>query len=98
MKKVKRIGPLSVMRISAIVYGVLGLLEGVVIGIFLFAAPKAGPDSSIPPRVFGPVFSVLAIVLLPILFAVIGAIPGGLSAGIYNMAAKYVGGIQVDVE
>jgi hypothetical protein len=98
MKKIKRLEPVSVMRISALAYGVLGLLEGVVFGVFLFLAPVVGPNSRTSPRVFGPVLGVLAIIFLPILFAAMGAIMGGLSAVTYNLAAKYVGGIQVEVE
>lgn len=46
----------------------------------------------------GLLFGSFAILFFPILFAIIGAITGGLGAVIYNVSARYVGGIAVEVE
>jgi hypothetical protein len=43
-------------------------------------------------------FGGLSIVFMPIVFAIMGAIFGGLGAVVYNVSAKYVGGIAVEVE
>jgi hypothetical protein len=43
-------------------------------------------------------FGGFSIIFFPIIFAVIGAIGGGLGAVIYNVSARYVGGIEVEVE
>jgi hypothetical protein len=42
MRMVKRFEPISVMRIAAICYAVLGLLEGVIFSIFFATIPFAG--------------------------------------------------------
>jgi hypothetical protein len=96
MRQVRRFDPQSVMKISAIIYGLLGLVEGVVISIvaLLGLAARSG-SNGFPPT--GALFGVFAIVLFPILGAVIGAICGGLGAVIYNVAARWVGGIHIEV-
>ncbi len=99
MKKIKKFDPLSVMRIAAICYAALGLFEGLLVAaIFSFVGVAARDSSPGLPPFLAPFFGVASIVIFPILFAVIGAIGGGLGAVIYNVAARVVGGIQVEVE
>ncbi|MDE3171018.1 MAG: hypothetical protein KGL75_12820 [Acidobacteriota bacterium] len=97
MRKIKKFEPLSVMRISAIAYGAMGVLEGAFISVIFLLAPMANPQPQMP-RIFGLLFGSLSIIFFPILFAIIGAITGGLGAVIYNVSARYVGGIAVEVE
>lgn len=96
MRKIKKFEPLSVMRISAIAYAAMGLLEGALFSVVFSIAPLQGRDK-LPP-VFGVMFGTLAIVFFPILFALMGAIFGGLGAVVYNVAARFVGGIEIEVE
>lgn len=86
------------MRVAAVCYAVLGLFEGAIFALVFSLAPFAGPDTGKMPRFLGPIFGVFAIVVLPLLFAAMGAIGGGLGAVIYNLTARYVGGIEVEVE
>jgi hypothetical protein len=98
MRKIKKFEPLSVMRIAAICYGAIGLLEGALFSVFFSIIPFTAPNDQHMPRIFGLFFGVFSIILFPILFAVFGAIGGGLAAVTYNVSARYVGGIQVEVE
>lgn len=98
MKMVKRFDPLSVMRIAAICYGAIGLLEGAVFSIVFSIVPFGGNNAAHLPRFVGLIFGGLSIVFFPIMAAVMGAIIGGLGAAVYNVAARFVGGIQVEVE
>jgi len=97
MRMVKRFEPISVMRIAAICYAVLGALEGVIFSIFFATIPFAGKTAGEIPRFLGPLFGVLSIFVFPFLFAAMGAITGGLGAVIYNVSAKYVGGVEIEV-
>jgi hypothetical protein len=97
MRQIKRFEPISVMKIAAICYALFGFVEGAIFSVFLATIPFAARNGANMPRFLAPVFGVLSIVFFPILFAVIGAIGGGLGAVIYNVAAKYVGGIEVEV-
>jgi len=98
VKKIKKFEPLSVMRISAIGYGAMGLLEGAIFSLMFSIIPMTAPQNQNMPRWLGPLFGGLAIVFFPILFAIMGAIFGGLGAVIYNVSARFVGGIAVEVE
>jgi len=98
MKKIKKFEPLSVMRISAIGYGAMGLLEGAIFSVMFSMIPMMDPQHQTMPRWTGMLFGGFAIVFFPILFAIIGAIAGGLGAVIYNVSARFVGGIAVEVE
>jgi hypothetical protein len=98
MKQIKRFEPLSVMKIAAICYALLGLMEGAIFSVVFSMVPFAGQDAPQFPRFFGLLFGGFAIIVFPVMFAVIGAIFGGLGAVVYNVSAKYVGGIRVEVE
>lgn len=98
MRKIKKFEPLSVMRVSAVCYAALGLLEGAVFAALFSFMPFAAPDAGNMPRFLGPLFGVLALIGFPILLGVMGAIFGGLGAVVYNLTARFVGGIQVEVE
>jgi hypothetical protein len=86
------------MRIAAICYGAIGLLEGALFSIIFSIIPFAGSNDQHMPRIFGLFFGAFSIIFFPILFAVFGAIGGGLAAVTYNVLALYVGGIEVEVE
>lgn len=97
MPKIKKFEPLSVMRVAAVCYAALGVLEGVIFGlVFTFSALSATAPSR--PRFLGPLFGLFAVIGFPLLFAIVGAIGGGLGAVIYNLTARWVGGIEVEVE
>lgn len=99
MPKIKKFEPLSVMRVAAVCYAALGVLEGVVFGLVLtFSSLSAAAEPSKTSRFLGPLFGVAAIIGFPLLFAILGAIGGGLGAVIYNLTARWVGGIEVEVE
>ena len=98
MRIIKRFEPLSVMKIAAICYGAMGLLEGAIFSVVFSIIPLKAPNGEQLPRFFGVLFGAFSIVCLPIIFALIGALMAGLGAAVYNISAKIVGGIQIEVE
>jgi hypothetical protein len=98
MRKIKRFEPMSVMRIAAITYAAVGLLEGAMFSLIFSIIPFSAQNEQHFPRFFAFFFGAFSIIIFPILFAVIGAIGGGLGAVIYNISARFVGGIEVEVE
>ena len=98
MRIIKRFEPLSVMKIAAICYGAMGLLEGAIFSVVFSIIPFKGHNGEQLPRFFGVLFGAFSIVFLPIIFAVVGALMAGLGAAVYNISAKVVGGIQIEVE
>ena len=99
MSVVKRIEPLSAMKIAGILYGILGLLIGAMFSVFalsgLFSSPLTGDRPM--PGWFPLVFGTAAVVILPIFYGVLGAVMAGLMAALYNLVARFVGGLEVDV-
>lgn len=94
MKQIKRFEPLSVMKIAAICYALLGLMEGLLFSVMFFVPGLLGDG----PQGLRMLLGGLCIVVFPILFAALGAAFGGLGAVVYNVSARYVGGIKVEVE
>jgi len=91
MSTVKRIGPGSAFKIGLVTYGAIGLVFAVVAG-FVGLARVAFPGGPT-----GGMFGVLAFIFLPIVYGVIGGVFSALAAFIYNLAAGWVGGLQVDI-
>ena len=101
-KQLRSIGALSCAKVSAIIYGVIGLIIGAfvsllsLLGAFGGALGSTGGEPA--PPVFGLIFAVGAITYLPVLYACMGAIGGVIMAGVYNLVARLVGGIELEIE
>src|SRR5579862_7020953 len=94
MKVVKKIRPVSLGKIFGAIYGGLGLLFG---GVFLIIVIIASLFSS--ERNFGNIFlAVVVIVLVPIFYGAFGYVSGVIFGGLYNLAAKWTGGLEVEIE
>jgi hypothetical protein len=91
---IKRIGPLSCAKIGAALNGVIGLIAGIAFSLAAMVGAFAGNDA---PGMFGALFGVGAIVILPIFYACMGFVMTLIMAVIYNALASAVGGIEVDV-
>jgi hypothetical protein len=95
----KRIGVLSMAKMAAVLYAVMGLVGGLmfatVFSLIGFAGPTTDPDF---PAWLAPMFGIGSIVILPIVYGVIGAIAGTIGALVYNAFAGMVGGIELHLE
>ena len=74
--------------------GALYGLFGVIVAPFLLLAAFFGGQSGGAPVTVGGVF--LA-VLFPVLSAITGFVGGALAAAIYNLVAKWVGGLEFEL-
>lgn len=93
---IKRVGPVSVARLSGLLYAVIGLLIG---GIFSLVAMAGGFASDSPELAgFGPVIGVAAIIVFPVLYGGLGFVTTLIAAWLYNLAAGIVGGVELDVQ
>ena len=95
MATVKRIGPASAFKVGAALYGLMGLLFGIIFALISMQGGALLP--AMEPRVFRMFFGVGAIVFLPIFYGVIGGIGGAISAALYNLIAGWVGGLEVEI-
>jgi len=103
---INRVGPLSVGKIAAFIYGIIGLFLGAIFDVFaLFGGlaagtAGAGSDAEAPAAAFGALFGVAgiaAIIIAPLLYGFMGFIAAIIMALIYNVVSRIVGGIEVDV-
>jgi hypothetical protein len=96
---IKRIGPLSVAKIAAVLYAGIGLLIGVAFALLGMAGlgNRLSEDGSTIPMM-GLFFGVGAIVILPICYAIMGFVITLISAGLFNLAAGVTGGVEIDVQ
>ena len=96
---IKRIGPLSVAKIAAVLYAGIGLLIGVAFALLGMAGltNRLSEDGS-PIPMMGLFFGVGAIIILPICYAIMGFVITLISAGLFNLAAGVTGGVEIDVQ
>lgn len=96
MKKVNRLGVLSVAKFQGMMMALMGLLFGIIGGgmssLLGGLAAQSGADLG-----FMGSAGWLLVLILPILYGVMGFIMGAIGAFFYNIVAKVAGGIEVDL-
>ena len=98
MFTVKRFGVLSVATISGILYAIGGLVVGLFMALLAAIMSAIDPMMSSDFTPFGWVFGGFAIIISPVFYGVLGFIGGIICAALYNLFAKWVGGIKVELE
>ena len=94
MAVVKSIGPISSMKIQ----GLLGAIMGLIVGAFLSLAAMLGlATGGSEMGAMGMLFGIGAIIIVPIFYGVLGAIGGLILALVYNVCAKIVGGLEIEI-
>lgn len=95
MVKIKMIDALSLGKISGILYAFIGFIVGVIMSfVSIIGASLGEPEAGI----FGALFGIGAIILFPILYGVMGFVGGLISALLYNLIAKWIGGVEIELE
>ena len=94
MAVVKHIGLVSALKIGFAVYALLGLLAGLACSTVALAGIPFGHYARIPTN---GLFALLPLVLCPLLYGVMGAIVTLLGALFYDLASRFVGGLEVDI-
>lgn len=93
-RRIKRIAPLQLGKMLAVVYGIMGLLFVPFFLVMSLVSPHMPAQQRVGLMAMGMGFAVLA----PVLYAVMGFVFGALGALIYNVVAKWIGGVEVEVE
>jgi hypothetical protein len=88
----KRVGPYSCAKVTAVLYGLIGLIVGALFSLIAVVSSAIGNSS------MGFLFGAGAIILLPLGYGALGFISGALSAWLYNVIVKWIGGIEVEFE
>jgi hypothetical protein len=96
---IRRVNPMSAGKISGMVGVVLGLLIGAcvsLIGMVAGGIASASPDMPEGGAWMGMLFGAGAIVILPIIYGVFMFVVGLVYAALFNLASKWVGGLEVE--
>ena len=96
--KIKHVGVMSLARMVAVLYAVLGFCVGAIISLLSMTglfSKMSGADSAMPPFLG---FGIGAVAILPIMYGVIGAIVAAIAAFLYNALAGTLGGVEVELE
>ena len=93
MHTIKSVGVLSVAKIFGAIYGLMGI---VFLPFFLLMSALIPNQNGQNP--FGMIGGLVFGLFAPVFYAVMGFVMGAISAFLYNLLAKWVGGIQVQVQ
>ena len=91
MKEIKSVEPVSVAKITAIISAIWAFVV-VTVGLLFTPLIMMGPFHG-----YVTLFGLAAIVIYPMLAAIMGFIGGLVGAFFYNVAAKYTGGVRLDI-
>jgi hypothetical protein len=93
---ITRFKPLSVGKVAGLLYGAMGLVVGVIVSLATTIGGLTGHDTF--GALAGGLVGIGAIVLLPLFYGGLGFIVAIIAAWLYNLAAGYVGGIEIEVK
>jgi len=92
---VKRVEPLPVGKVAAILSAARGLFVGVIVSCAAMIDGFAGRSDF--GALAGGLVGIGATIALPVLYGVLGLIVAVIATWLYNLAAGFVGRIQIDV-
>lgn len=93
-----RVSALSAAKVMGAVYAGLGLLFGAIFSFFALVGAGIGAAAGGGEEAFiGALFGVGAIIILPLFYGTIGLIAGLIGASVYNLAARVVGGLEIEL-
>jgi hypothetical protein len=96
---IKRVNPISAAKIFGTLGVVLGLVIGAFVTLFALMFRAAVPIAADEPGAgfMGLLVGAGAIIILPIFYGVFMFIVGLIQAAVFNLAAKWTGGLEIDV-
>jgi hypothetical protein len=94
---INRVGPLSVAKLAGVLYATVGLIFGSIVSLIALAGGIGASADEPGAAALGQIFGASAVILLPLLYGCLGFVMTLLSAALYNVVARIVGGVQIDV-
>jgi len=98
--RIRRISPFSLGKILAVIEFVIGLLIAIPLALFawLMTAGLPYPTAQEDELFFWLFFSGWPLLFMPLIYAMVGFVLGVVSGFVYNMVARIVGGLELEVE
>lgn len=102
-RRIKRIAPLQAGKMLGVLYGCMGLiflpffLLAGMLGAFAQQAQQTQGAGGAPAAlIVGMMFGMG--IFMPIIYGAMGFVLGVVGAAVYNLVARWIGGIEVEVE
>lgn len=98
--RIQKVGVLSLGKIFGVLHGGMGLVVGAIFSAFALVGGIASQMSG-DAAVGGFVAIMMgagAIVALPLIYGAMGFVGGLLTALLYNVAARFAGGLEIELE
>lgn len=100
---IRKIGVMSLGKLMAVMYAGIGLLIGVLYALFAVIGGGAmmamgGEQNAALGGGMMIGMGLAAVVVAPIVYGIFGFIGGVISAFFFNLAAKYAGGLELEVQ
>jgi len=92
MQRIKEVGIVSLAKIMAVIYGFFGLLTGIYINVSRFLGIEVPTEASQVQSV-----GTWAVLIFPVIYAILGGLSGLASGFFFNLAAKWVGPLEVKI-
>jgi len=87
----KKIGVLSLAKIYTILMAIIGLVIGIVYAIIGLVISATTTEPGI-----GAGIGLVGIIITPVVYAIIGFISGAVGAWLYNLIARWIGGVELE--
>jgi len=103
MAKVKRIGVVSFAKLQTVILAIVGLVAGILYSfggaiIDVLVSANVINSTETPGLSYGTALAFLALIGMPLIFASCGFVVGLIEAVLYNLFARWFGGIEIDFE
>jgi hypothetical protein len=97
MAVIRRISPGSAFKVGAVVYAVIGFVALLLmLPVLAYISPRTdGTATGFSTVLFRP--GLLSIIIMPIIYGIFGGFFSMLAALVYNLAAGWIGGLEVDL-
>jgi hypothetical protein len=100
MFKLKKIGVMSMAKLYGVLMAIFGLLVGLFyagLGLMISNIPAEAKDAAGLTGGAEIMFGPWAILIMPLLYGIIGFFSGLIGAWVYNIVAKRIGGLELEL-
>ncbi len=95
MAKLTKVGVLSLGKVMGFLYGLIGLIFGVISAFFVVVGQVVSQAEGGGVSI---IVATILVVVLPAFYGAVGFLFGLLSAWLYNLVARFIGGLEIEIE
>ena len=95
-RRLTNVSPLKLGITLAVIYGIMSLV--VLVPVFLIMSLVGAAGARTGAQALPVIFTGAFVIFLPIMYAVVGFLGGVIAAFVYNIVAKWTGGIEFTTE